>query len=436
MTDFTMSEGWQEKVDQLFSVWDTKDMPGCALGIIKEGEFIFQTGYGLADLDSGEEINCQTGFDLESGSKQFTAACIVILLGENRLSLDDDIRVYFPEFFEFDQPITIRHVLYHTSGLRHVFKLMRLSGMDASVVGAHSDDELLTLLARQKRPNFPAGEREEYNGSNYFLLGQLVKRITGMPLAEYAAAHIFQPLGMHHTYILDSPEKRRLGLAKKYVQKSEGGYRELVGENAGTYVAGGKGLITNVEDLLKWDQNFYHDKLGGSIDLGTTLTTQSQLANGATLMRAMGLLCHNYIGLRSVFGTGGERGHTTELRRFPDLRFSVICLSNCTAPVRQLATEVADVCLASELRFERFSGVYFNADLDVTHRIIQEDGKLFLKGFPNAPSAPLKARPRSRGFEFEVEDMILSFSLLEDGCTETYVMHRLLVKGLRFERVA
>lgn len=186
------------KVDQLFAQWNESDSPGCALGIVEDGRLIYERGYGMANLDHDIPISPQTVFDIESMSKQFTAMSILLLARQGKLSLDDEIQEYVPELPRYQSPITIRHLIDHTSGIRDYAQLGALA------VGMHyenlTDEDILGLIARQKELNFKPGAESLYSSSGYFLLGLIVKRVSGKSLGEFAAEHIFQPLGMNSTH--------------------------------------------------------------------------------------------------------------------------------------------------------------------------------------------------------------------------------------------
>jgi CubicO group peptidase (beta-lactamase class C family) len=185
-----------EKVDALFVQWSKPDSPGCAVAVIKQGQVIYQRGYGLANLDFGIPISSKTAFNIASVSKQFTAMSIALLARQGKLSLDDDIRKYLPEFPQYQSPITIRNLVYHTSGIREYPHLMLAAGIrfqDAS------DEDVLKMLMQQKELNFKPGEEYLYSNSNYFLLAQIVKRASGKSLREFAETNIFKPLGMVNT---------------------------------------------------------------------------------------------------------------------------------------------------------------------------------------------------------------------------------------------
>jgi CubicO group peptidase (beta-lactamase class C family) len=180
------------QVDQLFAVWDTPVSPGCALGIIQDGQLVYARGYGMANLEHGVPISSQTVFRIASTSKQFTAMCIALLVEQGQLSLDDDIRRYAPEMPAYDRPITIRHLVHHTSGLRDYLTLMALSG--ARDNDFYTDDDALAMLARQTGLNFAPGDAYLYSNTGYYLLGLIVRRVRAKPsISRRSARPILSP---------------------------------------------------------------------------------------------------------------------------------------------------------------------------------------------------------------------------------------------------
>lgn len=172
----------ESRVDSVFRVYDSTHSPGCALGVIRDGEFVYRRGYGMANLELGAPNTPESVFRTGSVSKQFTAAAILILAHEGRLSLDDDVRKYLPELQPHDPPLTIDELIHHTSGVRDYLTLMSLAGKRDD--DFYTDDEVMAMLARQKDLNFEPGTDWLYSNSGYFLLSQVVKRVTRQSLRE------------------------------------------------------------------------------------------------------------------------------------------------------------------------------------------------------------------------------------------------------------
>ena len=147
-----------DQVNALFKTFDRADVPGCGLGIIQDGRFIYKRGYGMANLDYGIPILPETVFRIGSVSKQFTAMAIALAAAEGKLSLDNDVREHLPELRNLPAPITIRQMLYHSSGIRDYLELMDLAG-NPSEDDYYTVEEAVAMIARQKHLNFPPGRR-------------------------------------------------------------------------------------------------------------------------------------------------------------------------------------------------------------------------------------------------------------------------------------
>ena len=246
-------------VDALFARWNRPDSPGCTLGILQDGRYVYRRGYGSANLDYRLPNGPDMVYYVGSDSKQFTAASIALLSLSGRISLDDDIRKYFPEVPDYGKPVTVRHLVYHTGGVRDIYTLMSLAGKRLEDV--FTDGEALALIARQKELNFAPGDDELYSNSGYFLLGQLIKRVTGQSLRVFADSAIFKPLGMTRTHFHDEPGHIMPQRAMSYEPAGRDAFRISYVQNFDKIGAGG--LYTTLDDLRKWDENYYSKKVGG-----------------------------------------------------------------------------------------------------------------------------------------------------------------------------
>jgi len=332
------------RVDAVFARFNRPDSPCCALGIFQNGAITYSKGYGSANLEYGVAITPATPFISGSVAKQFTAAAIALLVEQGRISLDDDVRKYIPELPDYGARITIDQLVHHTSGLRDFWALVQVAGMrfdDGYTVG-----DVIRLAARQKHLNFPPGTEYDYSNTGYIALGLIVQRVTGKSLRDFTAEQIFGPLGMTTTHFHDDHTMLVPGRASAYTPLPEGGYRINVWNND---IVGQGGLIVTVNDLLKWDENFYTGKVGGPGFLERQLQ-QGKLANGTTLTYAFGLTVETYRGLRLVEHGGSSGGYRTIISRFPTAHTSVAALCNTTeANTTVLSHQVADIVLGSKL---------------------------------------------------------------------------------------
>jgi CubicO group peptidase (beta-lactamase class C family) len=338
----------QERVDRIFAAYDKPGSPGCALGVIRDGSFIYRKGYGEASLELGVPLSAESVFYMGSVSKQFTAASVVLAAEQGFLSLDDDVRKYIPELPDYGHAITLRQMLHHTSGLRDFLTLLPLSGRHDEDL--HSKNELIALIARQKGLNNDPGAEFIYSNTNYFLLGEVVQRATRKSLAEFAAENIFKPLGMRHTRFYDDHTVVVPGRVSGYDPGSNDTF--LADWSTNYDAVGAGGLMSSVDDLLLWDRNFYDNKLGKGTLL-RDLQTRGVLNDGKQISYALGLEISTYRGLPIVEHNGALFGYRTVILRFPEQRFTVLCLCNVsTASTSSVSRKVADVYLEKNLRPE------------------------------------------------------------------------------------
>lgn len=396
------------EVDALFAQWSKPDSPGCAVAVIKDGEVVYKRGYGMANLDYGIPISSVSVFNIASVSKQFTAMSVALLARQGKLSLDDDIRKNLPEFPRYQSPITIRNLLYQTSGIREYSHLMSAAGIKFQDA---TDEDVFKILTRQKELNFKPGEEYLYSNSNYFLLAQIVKSASGKSLREFAAENIFKPLGMNHTGFHDDSTEVIKNRATGYSSRNGGGFSV---EAVGSYHVGDGGLSTTIDDLFRWDQNFYDNKLGGGTPLIQELLTPGTLNSGRKTDYALGLDVETHKGLQ-VFGHDGVyNGFNAAMIRFPEQRFSAICLCNLDSIQSPgLTRRVADIYLANEFKespetaskialpdlkvvqvpeknLAVVAGSYFNSASNNFRRLYVKNGKLiYSRGTSESELAPL-----------------------------------------------
>lgn len=389
-----------KQVDKVFAKWDRADSPGCALGVYRGGQMIYKRGYGMEDLNEDVHITPGTVFHVASMSKQFTAASIVLLAQQGKLALDDDVRKYIPELPDFGQKITIRHLVHHTSGLRDQWNLLELAGWRYSK-DLITDEDVMSVMTRQKELNFKPGDRHIYCNTGYTLLGLMVKRVSGMSLREFTTKNIFEPLGMTHTFFRDDHAQIIKHDAVGYEQEP-GKPFEISITNFDT--VGATSLHTTVEDLQLWDENFYHPKVGGA-EFVKQMLERGKLNRGETLDYAFGLEHGKYKGLATVDHGGADAGYRSDLTRFPEQHFSaaVLCNSAETNP-SALVRQVADIVLAKEIaaaenaapgaakeeakragaasvtlsaeQMAALTGMYWNREDDAFVKILVKDGKL------------------------------------------------------------
>mgnify|MGYP005726721205 CR=1 FL=1 len=448
-TAYTETPDRFKQVDALFAEWDKTSSPGCALAIVQDGQVVYKRGYGMADLEHGVIISPESVFYIGSVSKQFVTMAILLLQEQGKLSVDDDIRKFLPDFPEYDRPITIRHLVHHTSGIRDYLTLWSLTGK--SYLDNMDEAPVYDMIRRQKELNFSPGEQHLYSNSCYFLMSMIVQKASGQSLREYAEQHIFEPLGMNDTHFHDDNRRLIPNRAMPYMSW-EGGFGSMTMRFD---LVGSGGLYSTVEDLFLWDQNFYQNKLGkGLPSLIEAMHQNGRLNSGKKIDYAFALVNGEYRGLRVVQHGGALGGYRAQLMRFPDEKFSVIILSNLASfnPTR-LSYKTAEIFLGDKMQpaektvsaqstqpdsepktsaptsrnLKRLAGMYFSEELQVSYQIELQDGKLKVK-VPNMPTGELRAESND---EFSFGGVKLAFQK-KGKAVSGFLLDAGRVKNLRF----
>jgi CubicO group peptidase (beta-lactamase class C family) len=383
------------KINEIFSDYAKTDSPGCALGVYRNGAIAYARGYGMASLELGVPITPQTVFDIGSTSKQFTAFSILLLQQQGKLSVDDDIRKFIPEIPDYGKRITLHHLMTHTSGLRDYAGLFDLAGVPEQ--NLTNDQDAVDLIVRQKALNFMPGEEWDYSNTGFFLLSQVVKRVTSKSLRDFDQENIFKPLGMSSTQIFND---HTLVIPHRATGYSYDDDRKTFGVEMSNFEQTGDGSVqTSVEDLLRWDENYYSAKLGGA-DLIRQMQVVGKLNNGKEHGYAAGLEISTYRGQSVVSHGGAWAGYRAELMRFPGQHTSVAVLCNVAQAMPTVwAYRVADIVLANVLAptpassgnkqvvasvspavLQSYAGIYKN-EKDEYQRIEFKDGKLWLASY-------------------------------------------------------
>lgn len=332
----------QIAIDKIFEQWNSSG-PGGAVGVIKDNKLIFAKGYGLANLEHEIPNNSKSIFRIASTSKQFTAASVILLAEQGKLSLEDKLTKFFPEFPPYGDNITIAHLLNHTSGIRDYLTLSYLAGFGESEV--YTDSQVMHWLTSQKATEISPGDQYLYSNSGYWLLGQIVKKVSGKSLAEYAKQEIFTPLNMQHTHFHNNH--------KRIVKNRASGYR-LISDNhyeismTNLDMVGDGGVFTNIEDLKKWDDAFYNRKVL-SESFWQLMLTKGKLNDGTLSDYASGLRIGEHRNLKTIRHGGSFAGYRAEFIRFPEKKLSIIVLANrADAGATGRAYEVANLFINNE----------------------------------------------------------------------------------------
>jgi CubicO group peptidase (beta-lactamase class C family) len=423
---------------------------------------VYSRGYGYANLDDSVPITPQTVFDVASVTKQFVAASLSMLALQGKLSFDDDVRKYLPELPRYTHTITLRHMVYHTSGLRNYLSLFPLAGRDEYYPISHR--QILAMMARQRALNFVPGTEYEYSNTAYMLLAQVIQRISGHSLGEFLQQRIFAPVGMHASLAYDNFERiiprRAIGYARA---------RDSVRmtHNFNFDVPGDGQMYTTVEDLIRWDDYLHGPDKPEFHDI---IMREGTLNDGTKIQRAKGLFLSDYRGARTIHHTGSSWGFRTVLERFVDAELGIaIACNDDNAFPRRIALQIADYMLADELaapaatdattvsgpaaderrvrpaltaaQRQEFAGDFYAAELDAIYRIEARADGLFLSIEQEPPVAVLPVGADQLAFEFqpqgwaESETVVLAFERRPDGQVSRFLLGASTARGIVFEKV-
>ena len=309
-------------LDQLFQNWNGPN-PGCAIGIIHQGQLIYEKAWGLEDVENKIAISSQSGFHIASMSKQFIAAGIGLLSLEGKLKLEDPISKYLTELNTTYHSITIKQLIHHISGIKDYSNLMFLRGNKTD--DFISLEKGIKLLNKLKSLNFDPGTAYVYSNSNYLLLAEIISRASKMDFRDYIHQKIFVPLGMRNTYFINYKADKEKRIALDYKKNRDGSYMEF----KGNLMAAEDQIISTVRDLYLWDKNFKTPELGGQ-ELKNILLEKGELNNGREIAYAFALFIRKYKGLNTISHSGDMGGYHSQYLRFPEEDLSIIILSNAS----------------------------------------------------------------------------------------------------------
>ena len=445
------------RVDAVFADYASPAGPGCSLGVIRDGRLIHATGYGTANLDHGIPNGPATIFRVGSVSKQFTAAAIALLSIRRELDLDAPVRDYIPEFPDYADPPTIRHLVHHTSGVRDYIVLMSLAGNRSE--DFYTNQEVLDAISRQRELNFPPGSEFLYSNSGYFLLGEIVARISGRSLREFAETEFFRPLEMTRTHFHDDHNEIVPGRAIGYAPTDDG-FRISV---TTLDMVGDGGVFTSVEEWAAWDRNLTNGTVGGP-EWVALMHERGALNSGDTIPYAFGIAHGEHRGLATVGHGGAWVGYRAGMSRYPEAGYSFVALCNRSQidPMALIAT-TAEIYLddrmepaeeSAEPEAEggageddapqdrpspdipdrtRYAGSFYSPELNTTYHLRDEGAAGLTLHAGRLDPATLLAV--SEGVLSGRRGMTFRFSALDGGRYQAMMVDAGRVKNLRFTRV-
>lgn len=325
IAQIVVDQALENSIDSIFIIYKNNKSPGGAISIISDGTVIYKKYFGYQSLKENIPISSSTPFNLASIAKQFTGVSIALLEEQGAIDLTDNINKFFPQF-QFPDSITIQNLLDHSSGIREATVIGILAGhvnLKGELPSKHMNRKFLfDILSKECDLNFPTGTETAYTNINYVLLADIVEQVSGMAFKEFADSAIFKPLNMRNTYVEDfSDDSNVIGY-----QNTGSRFKRRILKNG---LVGEDNVISTLEDLYLWNQNFYSNKLGNHDQrLIDKLTTSTLLNTGEKSDYNYGLSIHEYKGMKAISHDGENDIHTSFIIDIPKQKFSIICLIN------------------------------------------------------------------------------------------------------------
>lgn len=350
----------KNKIDAIFSSATAPTAPGLAVLVKKDGKFVFERGYGIADLRSKTPIDARTNFRLASVTKQFTAMAVMLLVHDGKLRYDETLTEIWPEFPTYGKTITVRNLLNHTSGLPDYEDLMeaeeKAHGKVWSAEKQIRDAEVLQLLEKQTAGKFAPGSRWEYSNSGYVVLGLIVAKASGKSFGDFLQTRIFEPLKMDHTLVFE--KGKNLVADRAYGHTKAGDTFEQTDQSSTSATLGDGGVYSNLEDLSKWDDALRNHTLLSEKEMQPALTPAHfssgpqrmregetpEPARGQNLEYGFGWFLDPYKNHPRMWHYGETIGFKTAMQRFTKDNLTIIVLCNRTdLDPGSLALKTADL---------------------------------------------------------------------------------------------
>ncbi|UCZ54948.1 serine hydrolase [Bacillus shivajii] len=416
----------EERIDAIFSKWQEGVCPGGQVAVRQKGELIYKKNFGYANIEHEIPVKDETVFHVASVSKQVTVMCVLLLQEDEKLNIDDDVRKYVGEYINFEEPVTIRQMMNNVSGIRDQWELLGLSGV--RIVDTITQRDALSLIGKQTHLNFEPQSQFLYSNSNFTLLAEIVERLSGKTLNEFATERIFQPLGMESTFFKDNYWKVIPHKAKSYHDDGTSNFVYSV-LNYGTY--GATSLNTTASDFLKWLENYHSPKICSDETL-TLMAENPTLTDGKECSYAGGLFVGKYNGHKYIEHGGADAAYRSAVMHFTEDDVDIVIFSNTqNMLMKDASLAVADVVFehdkekqsdecpkeyTEEVNLEDLAGFYFPQSdaMFMTFDITLKDGQLHLRN-PYG-EAPLK---HISGNHFNIEHLNFDLYLGENSVLKT-----------------
>jgi CubicO group peptidase (beta-lactamase class C family) len=334
-----------QKIDSLVALQHSEGEPGGVIGILSNSKVVMAKGYGLMNIDHNQPNDKNTTFDIASVAKQFTAFAILLLEGEGKLELDKDIRIYLPNLPKYEYTITIRHLLQHTSGIASTDVVRLLAGISFDELWSQQKE--IELIGQYSQLNFKPNTQHVYSNAGYALLAQIIEVVSGLNFPIYLQKMVFNPLGMESALVYSDPN---VMLANNSIGYKMTEKKPVKVSSTLDYSYGGSNIYANLNDMIRWGQNFMMPKVGDAHTINRILNTYNTLENGDSINYTYGFNVRKYKGVKMVEHSGGVPGFRNQFMIFPEEDLIIILMfNNESINTRRLANGIADILLANKI---------------------------------------------------------------------------------------
>lgn len=425
------------KVDQMMAEY-SGEVPGAAVMVLQDGNILLKRSYGMANLAYDLKMHDETVHNIGSTSKQFLTFGLLLLQEQGKLFLDEDVRVYIPELPEFDHTVTLRHLVNHTSGYREFLNLMAMTGQNMSQ--DISQEKVIELVQNQPELQNEPGAEFNYNNTGYVLMTEVIERVTETDFPTWMKKNVFEPIGMTHTVVRNSPyqivENRSVG----YTYSEDGGFREVTDLGG---AAGAGGIHSTMGDLKKWIENLLEPTVGTE-KMVTEMSTSFKLNSGNETGYGLGLFVEEYKGLKRIQHGGADVAHRSMLMVFPEINGAVVTQSNFSNFDGNIANKIADVYFSAYLQeneseetpdegmaafeydpedFQSLTGRYELSIMPGFVLTFDRDGDRLYTQATNQPEVNITATSDST-FSLVGVNASVTFHRNEDGTADSLTLHQ------------
>jgi D-aminopeptidase len=417
MNMHSLPQDFDSQVDSLFARWATRNSPGAVVSVVRHGEEIHRGFYGMADLANEVSLSARSVVRIGSQTKQFTVLLLLMLEAEGKLSLTDDVRGHLPWLPHYPKTVTLHHLAAHVGGLRDYLEMMVVGGQILETPS--SDVDARNIIRSIESVSFLPGEDFVYCNTGYFLLSEVVEKVSGRGYNELLRERITGPLGMRDTQLMPRDTDIIPCLASQYTRRPDGSVQRA---QWGVFLNGVGGMVSTVDDMKLWLANLDSPKVGKP-HMYARMSSPGATINGHLSPYGLGLVAAPYRGFASIGHYGAVAGGRSYSVRFPDLGLGIIILANTDDfDVEERGRRIVDICIDGQLgphrspevtaRLTQAVGTYRAENGDDVFQLGLTDGEPTLDGFRIEQQAPGIFRP-------EEEMYPLEFKLLDDGDIET-----------------